>query len=177
MSSGDFFQHALLRGRGMKGQNFLDGLAHAVIQTKSDSGLRLLLAPLEFESKFGEEQFLEDQANVRGGARRLQSFEALSGFGPVNFPQSLAWRNQRQSLAHGGGNGFGEVGRQIFQGGADDAAKPARGHAPLSGGLVDGHDAADFERGCGFVIGVESAIGASPSISNCGWMICSSPLR
>ena len=38
---GNLFQHPLLRRCGMEGQNFLDRLAHAVIQAKSDSGLRL----------------------------------------------------------------------------------------------------------------------------------------
>ena len=42
----NLFQHALLRCRGMKGQNLLDCGPHPVVQLKRDSGLRLLLAPL-----------------------------------------------------------------------------------------------------------------------------------
>ena len=35
----------------MERQNFLDGLAHPVIQSEGDSGLRFLLTPLQFESQ------------------------------------------------------------------------------------------------------------------------------
>ena len=45
-----------------------------------------------------------------------------------------------------GGNRVGNVGLKILQHAVDDAAKPARGQAAVAGGLVDGDDAADFER-------------------------------
>src|SRR4029077_5771527 len=52
---GNLFQNPLLRWRGMEWQNFLDGLAHAVVELEGDSGLRFLLAALEFQAQFGEE--------------------------------------------------------------------------------------------------------------------------
>ena len=151
---GDLFQDSLLRRRGMKGQNFLDRLPHPIVQAKRDSGLRLLLASLEFQSQLDKKQFFKDQPDVRRRARRLQIFEALASLGPVHFPQRLTRRKQRQTPAHGRRNGFRQIGSQIVQSLADDSPKPARGHAALPGRLVDGHDASDFERRCRLVVRV-----------------------
>ena len=43
---GDFFEHALLRRRGMERQDLLDRFARPIVQGESNSGLRLLLAAL-----------------------------------------------------------------------------------------------------------------------------------
>src|SRR5580700_5375030 len=136
----------------MKGQNLLDRLSHSVVQSKSNAGLRLLLPALEFQPQFDEEQFFKDQTDVRGRARRLQIREALPGLRPMNFPQRLAGRNQRQTRAYGGRDRLGEVGSQIVQSRADDPAKPARGHAPLPGRLVNRYDSPNFERRSRFVL-------------------------
>src|SRR5882672_7330718 len=49
--SSDFLKHPLLRGRGMKGQDFLYRSAHALIELESDSGLRFLLPPFQLQSQ------------------------------------------------------------------------------------------------------------------------------
>src|SRR5271165_4627714 len=107
----------------MKRKNLFYCLAHAVVQLKSDAGLRFLLAAFEFESQLDEKQFFKDQTDVRRRSRRLQGFEAFSSFGPMNFPQRLALRNQCQALAHGLRNGFCKFRSEVFQSGANDAAK------------------------------------------------------
>ncbi len=112
---GNLFQHPLLRRRGMEWQNLLDRLPYPVVEPKSNSGLRLLLAALHFQPQLDEKQFLKDQPDMRGRARRLQIFEALSSLRPMNFPQRLARRNQRQPLAHGCWNSFCQLGSQIVQ--------------------------------------------------------------
>ena len=97
---GDFFQHPLLRRRGMERQNLLDGIAHVFVQPESDAGLRFLLAAFQFESQLDEKQFFKDQPDVRGGARRLQVLQALAGIRPVDSPKRLAWRDERKMVAH-----------------------------------------------------------------------------
>ena len=69
---GDFFQHALLGRRRMKRQYLLNRLANGIVKLERDSGLRLLLAALEFQSKLDEKKLIEDQPDVRRRARRLQ---------------------------------------------------------------------------------------------------------
>ncbi len=149
---GNFLEHALLRRGGMEGQNLLDGFARPVVQLERDSGLRLLLAAFEFESQLQKEKFFKDQPDVRRGAGSLQVLKALAGIGPVDLAQGVPRRDQAQVLAHGGRYRIRELGREIFQNAVDDAPKPARGQAALAGRLVDGHDPADFERGCGFLL-------------------------
>ena len=122
---GDFLEHALLGRRGMEGQNLLDGLPHPIVQAERDSGLRLLLAALEFEPQFQKEEFFKDQPDMGRGARGLQVLEAFAGIGPVHLPQRLARRDQAQVAAHGGWNRVGEFRRKILQHSVDDAAKPA----------------------------------------------------
>src|SRR6266581_4207748 len=58
--------------------------------------------------------------------------------------------------AHGGGNGVGNLGRQVLERGVNGAAKPARGQFALSRRFVNGHDAANFQRvgsGCAWIAG------------------------
>ena len=43
-------------------------------------------------------------------------------------------------------DGVGQIRRKILQRGVDDAPKPSGGQTALSSGLIDGHDATDFER-------------------------------
>ncbi len=74
----------------------------------------------------------------------------------MNLPQRLARGNQRQPPAHHCRDSFGEVGREIVERCADDAAKPACGHASLPGRFVDGHDAPHFQRCCRLVISAVS---------------------
>ena len=149
---GDFLEDPFLGGGGMKRQNFLDGLAHAIIGAKSDASFGLLLTPLELQAEFDEEQFFEDQTDVRGRAAGLQVREAFASFGPMHFPEGLARRNQSQALAHGGRNRFRDLRSEIVERFANDAAKPAGGYAALPGRFVDRHDAAHFERRRSFVV-------------------------
>ena len=149
---GDFFQYALLcRGR-MKGQNLLDGVARPVVEPESDAGLRLHLTAAEFEAQFHEEQFLEDQPEMRGRARGLQIGEALSRLGPMHLPQGFDRRNEAHARTNGGRNWVGQSLRDVFERAANDAPEPACGQPALARGLVDGNDAADFQRGGLFLV-------------------------
>ena len=136
---------------GWNGSIFLIALRTPSVKLKSDSGLRFLLAAFEFESKLDEKQFIEDHPYMRRRARRLQVGEAFSGIGPMRFPQCFAHRYQAQMGAHRGGNRVGQIGIQIFQRPADNAPEPAWRKFALSGGLVDGNDPSDFERGGSFL--------------------------
>ena len=66
---GDFLQHPLLRARGMERENFLDGGAGAIVQLKSNSGLRLLFATFQLETKLHKKQLFEDETEVSRRAR------------------------------------------------------------------------------------------------------------
>ena len=137
---------------GWKGRIFLIASRTRLSSLKGDSGLRLLLAPFEFESQFKKEEFFEDQPDVGWSAGGLQVRKALAGIGPVNLPQRILSRNQAHAFANHGWNWVYDFGRDILQQTVDDAAKPAWGQAALSGRLVDGDDPADFERGSGFLL-------------------------
>ena len=86
---GDFLQHPLLRRGRMKWQYLLNRMPHAIVQLKRDSGLRLLLPPLEFEPQLDKEQFIENQPDMRRRPRRLQIAETLARLRPVHFPTKL----------------------------------------------------------------------------------------
>ena len=58
--SRDFLEHALLRAGRMKWQYLLYRFADAGPDVEGDAGARSLLAPLEFQAKFDEEQFVKD---------------------------------------------------------------------------------------------------------------------
>ncbi len=66
----------------------------------------------------------------------------------MHLPQRFAWRDQSQARAHRRRDRFWQVRIQRLQRRANDAAKPARGQATLPGGLVNGHDASDFQGLC-----------------------------
>ena len=146
MSAAISLSTRLLRRGGMEGQDFLDGGARAVVQPEGDSGLRLLLAAFQFEAQFDEEKLVEDQADVRRGARGLQVVEALARIGPVHFHSAARGEIRPRWARTAAGMASGRSGVRLSKRGANDSAKPARGEA--SSGLVDGNDAADFER-CG----------------------------
>ena len=55
--------------------------------------------------------------------------------------------------AHRCRNRIGKIGIQIFERPANNSPEPPRGKLALAGGLVDGNDASDFERGGGFLFG------------------------
>ena len=155
--SRDFLEHALLRAGRMKWQYLLYGFAGSSTDLEGDAGARSLLAALEFESEFDEEQFVEDQANMRGCTRGLKIAEALASVGPMNFRKRFAWSNQAKMGAHYGWDRIGSIGAQIVQCPAYDASKPARRKLALAGGLVDGNDASDFERRGGLFLGLIGA--------------------
>jgi len=144
---GDFFQHSLLGRRRMKRQYLLNRLANAVVKLKGDSGLRLLLAALEFQPKLDEKKFIEDHSYMRRRARRLQVGKTLACIGPVNFPQRFARRHQAQMCAHRGGDCIGKIRVQIFERPADNAPEPARRKLALAGRFVDRNNPSDLERG------------------------------
>jgi len=135
----------------VEGQNLLDRLPRPVVQTERDSGLRLLLAAFELEPEFQEEKFFEDQPDVSWGAGGLQVLKTLAGIGPVNLPQRVPRRDQAEMVTHGSWNRIGNLRREIFQYGVDDAPKPARCKPSLPGRLVNGNDPADFKRSGGFL--------------------------
>ena len=118
----------------------------AIVQAEGDSGLRFLLAAFEFETQFDKEKLLEDQADVRGGARGVQILQAFAGIRPVNLPQRLARRSEAEMAADGSGKGIRKIRGEVLERAADDAAEPARGQAPLAGGFVDGNNSSHLER-------------------------------
>ena len=81
-----------------------------LVQLERDSGLRLLLAALQFQAQLDEEELFEDQPYVRRRARRLQVRKALAGIGPVNFPQRLAAGTRFSRLRTAAGMGSGSSG-------------------------------------------------------------------
>ena len=155
----DFLEHALLGRRGMERQDLLDRLAGAIVQAERDSGLRLLLPPFELEAQLEKEKFFKDQPDVGRSAEGLQVLKALAGIGPVDLPQRVLRRDQVQVTAYGGRDRVRELGRKILQNAVDDAAEPARRQAALAGGLVNGDDAADFERRGSFLLARFSLVG------------------
>ncbi len=74
---------------------------------------RFLLAAFEFEAELDEEKLLKNQADVRRSAKSLKILQALSRFRPVNFPQSLARRNQAEMLPYRVRNRVRQLLRQI----------------------------------------------------------------
>src|SRR5882724_2331351 len=154
---GDFLEHALLRAGRMKWQYLLYRFADAGPDLEGDAGARSLLAPLEFQAEFDEQQFVKDQPDVRGRTRRLKIAEALARVGPVNFRKRFAWSDQPKMRANCGGDRVGSIGPQIVERPAYDASEPARRQLALAGGFVDGNDASDFERGSGFFLGLVGA--------------------
>ena len=146
MSEAISFSTRFCAAVGWKGRIFLDGGARAIIQLKSNPGLRLLFATFQLEAQFHEKQFLENEANVGRGAGRLQILNAFAGIGPVNLLQSLARRNQAQMAAHDRRDGVGQFRRKVFERGVDDAPKPARSQTALSRRLINRHDAANLKR-------------------------------
>ncbi len=98
---------------GWKGRIFLIASRARLSRLKRDSGLRLLLATFEFESQLQKEEFFEDQADVRRGARGLQVLKALAGIGPVDLSQRVLRRDQAQMVAHDGWNRIGTCGERF----------------------------------------------------------------
>ena len=93
------------------------------------------------------------------GAGRLQVLKAFAGFGPVNLLQCFSRRDETQMTANHGRDGVGQIRREVLQCAMDDATKPSRCQAALPGRFVDGHDAANFERSCQFLVrGIRGAI-------------------
>ena len=86
----------------MERQNLLDRFAGAIVQFERDSGLRLLLAPFEFEAQLEKEKLFEDQPDVGWRTGGLQVLKALAGVGPVDLAQRVPRRDQAQVAAHGG---------------------------------------------------------------------------
>ncbi len=140
----NFLQHALLCGRGMKRQNLLNRRPHPVVQSKCDSGLRLLLVPLQLQPQFHEEQLVKDHPDMRRRARRLQRFEAFARLRPVHVPQRGPRRNQAEMRAHRGRNRVRQVRREIVERGANRLPEPARRQP--SDRLVNGNDAPNLQR-------------------------------
>src|SRR5579872_4297175 len=130
----------------MKRQNLLDGLPYLVIQGESNSGLRFLLAALEFQAQFNEEQFFKDHANVCGGPKRLESMNALAFIRPMHLPQRLTRTHQVQPLANRRRDSLRQLGCQLFQRAPNDPAKPSRGELPLACRLINWNDSPDLQR-------------------------------
>src|SRR5580765_3949563 len=154
---GNFLEHALLRAGRMKWQYLLYRFSDAGPDLEGDASARSLLAPLEFEAEFDEEQFVKDQPDVRGCTRGLKIAEALASVRPVNLRERFAWSDQAKMGSHCGWNRVGSRGAQIVERPAYDASKPARRKLALAGGFVDGNNASDFERGGGFFLGLVGA--------------------
>ena len=144
----NLLEYALLRRRRMKGQNLLDRLPRGIVDLERNTGLRFLLAAPQLQPQFDEEQFVENQPDVRRRARRLQIGKAFPGLRPMHLPQSLTRRCQAEMCPHGRRDRIGEIGIQILQGEADNPPKPARRQLALAGGFVDGNNSSDLER-CG----------------------------
>ncbi len=143
--AGNLLEHALLRSRGMKRQNALDGGAHDIVDLEGDAGLGAHLAALKLQAEFKEEQLLEDQPDERRGARRLQFGKALAHLGPMRLPESAAAIDQLHAATNRSGDSVGKILIEVLQHAVHHATKPARGEASIAGGLVDRDDAAHLE--------------------------------
>src|SRR5208282_3048843 len=135
----------------MKRQYLLFSLANAIVELKSDSGFRPLLAALEFEAQFDEKQLIENHSYMCRRTRRLQVGKTLSGIGPVHFKQRFPRRHQAQMRAHRRrdwiGDWIAKTGIQIFQRPADNPPKPARRKFALPGRFVDRNNPSNLKRG------------------------------
>ena len=114
--------------------------------SNANAGLSAHLAALELESEFEEEQFFEDEPDESRSASGLQLGQALADLGPVRLPEGAAAVDQFHAAANGCGDGVGNILIEVLQHGVNDAPEPARSETAIAGGLVDGNDAADFER-------------------------------
>src|SRR6266404_2654557 len=141
----------------MEWQYLLYSFTGSGADLEGDAGTRPLLAPLEFESEFDEEQFIEDQTDVRRRTGGLKIGETFSWVRPVDFRQRFAASDQAEVGTHCGRNWIGRVRPKIIEGPANDPPEPARSQFSLSGGFVNRNDAADFERGGGFFLGIVGA--------------------
>src|SRR5215470_2982912 len=130
----------------MKGQNAFDRLPDLIAKLKRYAGLGLLFATLKFEPEFDEEQFLEDDADVGGRAKRLQILHALAFVRPMHSAEGFARAGQLQPLSYGWRNRLDQLRRQVLESSVDYASKPARSQPALTGRFVYGHDASDLER-------------------------------
>ena len=81
------------------------------------------------------------------GVRAACSLVRLSPTsGQCACQEGAAAVDQFHAAANGCGDRVGNVLIEVLQHAVNDAAKPARGEPAIAGGLVDGDDAADFER-------------------------------
>ncbi len=142
----NFLEHALLRGGGMERQDLLDRFAGTIVQAERDSGLRLLLPPFELEAQLEKEKLFKNQPDVGWSTEGLQVLKAFAGIGPVDLAQRVLRRDQAQVAAYGSRDRVCELRWKFLQNAMNDAAEPARRQAALAGGLVNGDNAADFER-------------------------------
>src|ERR1019366_5011392 len=142
----NFFQHALLRGRGVERQDSFYGMANVVVNLESGPRLGAHLAALEFESQFEEEKFFEDEADVRRSARRLQIRETLADLRPVGLPESAAAIDQAHAPADGSGDRVRWVLVEPLQHGVDYAPEPTRRETAIPGSFVNGDDTTDLKR-------------------------------
>ena len=168
---GNFLQHALLGGGRVEWQDAFQRLADGRIDAEAYSRQAAHAAALQLQPQFEKKQLLEDEAEMRRRARRLERGKAFAGIGPVGMPERLEARNEPEAAANRRRNGIGKIGIDRLQRRVDDPAEPA-GRQPARA-LVNGHDAAHFQRMplgariAAIVAGVFSA-SASSRISNCG---------
>ena len=66
----DFAEHAFLCGGGVEGEDLLEGFADVVAGGEGGAGALAHAAAFEFEAELEVEELFEDEALVRGGARR-----------------------------------------------------------------------------------------------------------
>src|SRR5437660_1537947 len=101
--SDNFFQYAFLRGGGMKRQDFFDRFACTGADLEGNARTRSLFAPLELKAELDKEEFVKDQPDMRGCARRLKIAKAFARIRPMNFRQRLSRSGQAQMCADRGG--------------------------------------------------------------------------
>ncbi len=75
----DFAEHAFLCAGGLEGKELFDLLADAVGELEADAGHFAGAAALDFEAAFEPEEFLEDEAEVGGGAEVVEDVDGGGG--------------------------------------------------------------------------------------------------
>ena len=140
---GDFGENAFLRDGGLERKDALEGFADGVFAEAEGDGVFFASGfALERETELVKEKFLENEALLRGRAKRVEGVERFAGFGKVRVDDGFGVR------------GIAEAGAQCFRQNVGHSMinkldGRVHGATNLLGteradGFVNGNDAADF---------------------------------
>ncbi len=140
----DLAQHPPLRPGQGKGKDPLHRLAGGVPDLESGApplGAHADAAPGEADLE--EEQLLQDEPHVPRRAEGVQPLERVGVAGQMHAPERLAAADDREPLAHVGGDRVGEVGGHLLREVREDPPQRLDGERPEL--LVDGDEAAGVD--------------------------------